>query len=32
MDADEAHEALCYALFEGGGLNPDLKIRSIAKH
>ena len=32
MDESEAHEALCYALFEGGSLNPDLKIRSIAKH
>ena len=32
MDESEANEALCYALFEGGGLNPDLKIRSISKH
>lgn len=31
MDKEEALEALSYALFEGGGLNPDLKIRSIAK-
>lgn len=31
MDKDDAMEALNYALFEGGGLNPDLKIRSIAK-
>ena len=29
MDSDEAHEALCYALFEGGSLNPDLRIISI---
>ena len=29
MDQDEAHEALCYALFEGGALNSDLHVDSI---
>lgn len=30
MDTDEAHEALCYALFEGGSLNPDLRIIDLS--
>lgn len=30
MDKEEASEALQYALFEGHGLNPDLRIISFA--
>ncbi len=31
MDAEEANEALSLALFEGGSLNPDLRIIHFAK-
>lgn len=30
MDQDEGNEALSLAIFEGGSLNPDLRVLSIA--
>jgi hypothetical protein len=30
LDEDEAHEALCYTMFEGGSMHPDLRFISLS--